>query len=81
MGLPVEITTNKIRAISDMCDSDTIQDAIDDAMESHISQVIDTLAELHDLSNEQRDELQDRICWRLELLPKEIGPSNAELAS
>ena len=79
MPLPTEITTRKIRNISDLCDSETIQDAIDDAMESHIAQVIDTLAELYDLSNEQRDELQDRIFWRLELAPVPQGPSNAEL--
>ncbi len=74
MGLPAEITTDKIRAVSDMCDSETIQNAIDEAMEMHIGQIIETLTEVYDLSNEQRDELEDRIFWRLELAPVPVDP-------
>ena len=81
MGLPSEITTDKVRAVSDLCDSETIQNAIDEAMELHIGQVIETLTELYDLSNEQQEELAKRIFWRLELAPVPQGPSNAELAS
>lgn len=81
MGLPSEITTDKVRAVSDLCDSETIQNAIDEAMELHIGQVIETLTELYDLSNEQQEELAKRIFWRLELAPVPPGPSNAELAS
>ena len=40
-------------------------------MEEHMQGVIDTLAELYDLTEEQQDELADRTCWRLVLLPEE----------
>ncbi len=67
--LPSEITTGKIREVSDMCEDEDVQDAIDDAMEVHIDAVIDMLCELYELSDDQLAELRDRICIRLELLP------------
>jgi len=81
MPLPVEITTNKVQAVSDLCDSETIQEAIDNAMCAHIGQVIETLTELYDLSPEQCEDLENRLYWRLELLPGSNGRTNEELAA
>jgi hypothetical protein len=79
--LPEEITTQKIRSISDLNDNEDIQNAIDDVMEAHINSVVETLTELYDLDPDQQEELTERIAWRLELLPLPAGPTNSELAS
>lgn len=73
MSLPAEITEAKIHGVSDVYDdaSGELQGRIDDVMEEHMQGVIDTLAELYDLTEEQQDELADRLCWRLVLLPEE----------
>lgn len=73
MSLPAEITEAQIHSVSDAYDnaSGDLQDQIDDVMEEHMQGVIETLAELYDLTEEQQDELADRLCWRLVLLPKE----------
>ena len=77
--LPDEITTQKIRAVSDLCNNEEIQDAIDEAMSLHMDQVIANLSRLYELSHEQEDELAERLMWRLELAPVPPGPSSAEL--
>ena len=73
MSLPAEITEVKIHGVSDAYDdaSGDLRGRIDDVMEEHMQGVIDTLAELYDLTEEQQDELADRTCWRLVLLPEE----------
>ena len=80
MPLPDEITTQKVRAISDLCNNEEIQDAIDDAMGLHMDQVLANLSRLYELSHEQEDELAERLMWRLELAPVPPSPPNAELA-
>lgn len=73
MSLPAEITEAKIHGVSDAYDNanDELLGRIDDVMEEHMQGVIATLAELYDLTEEQQDELADRLCWRLVLLPEE----------
>ncbi len=73
MSLPAEITEAQIHGVSDAYDdaSSDLQGRIDDVMEEHMQGVISTLAELYDLTEEQQDELADRLCWRLVLLPEE----------
>jgi hypothetical protein len=73
MSLPEEITEAKIHGVSDAYDdaSGDLQCRIDDVMEEHMQGVIETLTELYDLTEEQQDELADRLAWRLVLLPEE----------
>lgn len=78
--LPAEITTEAVRCASDEADFDgeALSERLtcdlhelDDLMDDYIAVVVEKLAEEHGLTEEQAEELRDRICWRLELLPAE----------
>ena len=71
--LPAEITTETVRETSDLVDATTdLLDALDDTevMSRYIDEVINRLAVAHNLTDEQTEELTERITWRLELLPR-----------
>jgi hypothetical protein len=69
MPLPKELTTNRVRQESDELDPVFDTDAIDDAMEPYFDELVERLAAAYGLDTKQTDELADRICWRMELLP------------
>lgn len=69
--LPDHITTETIREISDVVDGrdPDLLERTDDPLVVHIEAVISEIAEQLNLNAEQVEELEERICWRLELLP------------
>lgn len=66
--LPESITTQTIRETADSVDESYIE-CFDDDMQDYIDEVVTKLAQKHNLTDEQITELDDRLCWRLELLP------------
>ena len=83
MSLPDAITTESIQAESDQLDKTyeslpsylRLTDEISNVMDSYFEALIERIAEEHSLTEEQVEELGDRLCWRLELLP-EPGETN-----
>ena len=71
--LPNHITTEAVRLISDKIAKTPTggreMDAIDEVINRHIEIVADEVASQLDLNPYQAEELQERIVWRLELLP------------
>lgn len=71
--LPAEITTETVRDTSDDVDASTsLLEDLDntEVMSNYIDEVVERLAAKHSLTDEQCEELTERICWRLELLPE-----------
>lgn len=76
--LPATITTDTIRQTSDRLDAEDRQtqrhlDAVNEVMTSYVDAVVEELAAQHNLTDEQVEELSERIAWRLELLPARGG--------
>lgn len=69
MSLPKEITTESIREVSDQLRSG-VDNSIDDAMSEYFEELVDHIAQKCGLTEEQAEELEDRLCWVLELLPE-----------
>ena len=73
MPLPNHTTTELVRIISDKITKTPTggreMGAIDEVINRHIEIVADEVAALIDLNPDQAEELQERIIWRLELLP------------
>jgi hypothetical protein len=58
-----------VREISDEQNGQWDQESVDDHMEELFTLVVEAIAKKHKLTDKQQDELFDRLCWRLELLP------------
>ena len=66
--LPEAITIQTIRDASTALDERHL-DVIDDVMNVYIDRIVDAISVKHGLSEEQAEELANRIQWRLDLLP------------
>lgn len=66
--LPEAITTQEIRETSDTVDESYVE-AFEDDMCDYMGEIVSILAKKHGLNEAQVEELFDRLCWRLELLP------------
>ena len=73
MSLPSEITNEYVQAESDKLDGAFDMDAIDDAMTPYFEELVERIAAAHNLTEEQAEDLGDRLCWKLELLPVNPG--------
>lgn len=75
MSLPFLINTESIRTHSDELVFDQLfgrrwyLEEIENAMEPYFQELIDFLTTKYDLREDQCIELEERLCWRLELLP------------
>lgn len=67
--LPETITTQTVRETADTVDESYIE-AFEDDMCDYMEEIVSILAKKHSLNETQIEELFDRLCWNLELLPK-----------
>jgi DNA-binding LytR/AlgR family response regulator len=67
------LTTETVRAASDELDKVFDTDAIENAMEPYFEALVEQIAAAHDLSDDQRTELESRLAYRWELLPLTEG--------
>lgn len=65
-NLPDEITTQEARQVSDLC---VVSDQLEDRMCEYLLEVAEQIAEKHGLTEKQFEELEDRLGWRVEILP------------
>jgi len=72
MSLPDTITTDAVREqsheLNDMLNEEML-DRIDDPMQDYFDCLVGQLVVKFSLSEKQGEELADRLCWCLELLP------------
>jgi hypothetical protein len=76
MPLPNEITAQLINDESNAMDATDSRAAlsleiVDDAMCDYFDSIVDRIATRFKLTDEQRDELEERLCWKLDLIDKE----------
>lgn len=74
--LPAEITTEAIRQTNDELDleDDSFLERVSDGMADYADAIIEKLAERYSLTDEQREELCERLAYRFELLPAGTPP-------
>lgn len=68
--LPETITTQTVREASDEVHESWLE-AIDACTDRYFDEIVDILARKHNLTDEQIEELEERLCWNVELLPKQ----------